>query len=112
MVYAVVSIMFFLLPFDLVDRRDVSSTDAGMAFLPFTLGVGLLSGAFGGLADKIGAQAIGRISDGAGNQARNDDARREASDDPFPEVEPGDTHVQFPIRLREVSIKTQRETTL
>ena len=58
MVYAGVSIMFFLLPFDLVDRRALSSTDAGMAFLPFTLAVGLLSGVFGGLADKIGARAM------------------------------------------------------
>ncbi|TAI64729.1 MFS transporter, partial [Bradyrhizobium sp. Leo170] len=58
MVYAGVSIMFFLLPFDLVDRRALSSTDAGLAFLPFTLGVGLLSNFFGGLADKIGARAM------------------------------------------------------
>ncbi|WP_454621143.1 MFS transporter [Bradyrhizobium cenepequi] len=58
MVYAAVSIMFFLLPFDLVDRRALSSTDAGLAFLPFTLGVGLLSNLFGGLADKIGARAM------------------------------------------------------
>src|SRR6201991_5098701 len=58
MVYAGVSIMFFLLPFDLVDRRARRRTDAGMAFLPFTLGVGLLSGVFGGLADKIGARAM------------------------------------------------------
>jgi EmrB/QacA subfamily drug resistance transporter len=58
MIYAGVSIMFFLLPFDLVERRALSSTDAGMAFLPFTLGVGLLSGIFGRLADKIGARAM------------------------------------------------------
>jgi EmrB/QacA subfamily drug resistance transporter len=58
MVYAGVSMMFFLLPFDLVDRRGLSSTDAGLAFLPFTLGVGLLSNVFGGLADKIGARAM------------------------------------------------------
>jgi EmrB/QacA subfamily drug resistance transporter len=58
MVYAGVSIMFFLLPFDLVDRRSLSSTDAGLAFLPFTLGVGLLSNVFGGLADKIGSRAM------------------------------------------------------
>lgn len=56
MVYAGVSIMFFLLPFDLVDRRALSSTDAGLAFLPFTLGVRLLSNVFGGLVDKIGAR--------------------------------------------------------
>jgi MFS family permease len=58
MIYAGVSIMFFLLPFDLVDRRALSATDAGLVFLPFTLGVGLLSNLFGGLADKIGARAM------------------------------------------------------
>jgi len=58
MVYAGLAIMFFLLPFDLIDRRGLSPTDAGLAFLPFTLGVGLLSGVFGGLADKIGARAM------------------------------------------------------
>jgi EmrB/QacA subfamily drug resistance transporter len=58
MVYAGISIMFFLLPFDLVDRRALSSTDAGLAFLPFTLGVGLLSNLFGGMADRIGARAM------------------------------------------------------
>ena len=41
MIYAGVSIMFFLLPFELVDRRGLSATDAGLAFLPFTLAVGL-----------------------------------------------------------------------
>ena len=56
MVYAGLSIMFFLLPFDLVDRRGLSATDAGLAFLPFTLGVGLLSRFFGGVADAIGAR--------------------------------------------------------
>ncbi|WP_234683187.1 MFS transporter [Bradyrhizobium monzae] len=58
LVYAGVSIMFFLLPFDLIDRRALSPTDAGLAFLPFTLGVGFLSNFFGGLADKIGARAM------------------------------------------------------
>ncbi|WLA49689.1 MULTISPECIES: MFS transporter [Bradyrhizobium] len=58
MIYAAVSIMFFVLPFDLVDRRALSSTDAGLAFLPFTLGVGLMSNVFGRLADKIGARAM------------------------------------------------------
>lgn len=58
LVYAGLSIMFFLLPFDLVDRRGLSSTGAGLAFLPFTLGVGLLSRVFGGLADKMGPRAM------------------------------------------------------
>jgi EmrB/QacA subfamily drug resistance transporter len=58
LVYAGLSVMFFLAPFDLVDRRGLSSTVAGLAFLPFTLGVGLLSRVFGGLADKIGARGM------------------------------------------------------
>ena len=58
LVYAGLSIMFFLLPFELVDRRGISATDAGLAFLPFTLGVGLLSRAFGSLADSVGPRAM------------------------------------------------------
>jgi EmrB/QacA subfamily drug resistance transporter len=58
MIYAGVSIMFFLLPFDLVDRRALSPTDAGLAFLPFALIIGLLSRMFGGLADRVGARAM------------------------------------------------------
>jgi EmrB/QacA subfamily drug resistance transporter len=58
LVYAGLSIMFFLLPFDLVDRRGLPPVDAGMAFLPFTLGLGLLSRPFGSLADAIGARAM------------------------------------------------------
>ena len=58
MVYAGLSVMFFLLPFDLVDRRALTSTDAGLTFLPFTLGVGLLSSFFGSLADKMGARPM------------------------------------------------------
>src|SRR3546814_10927199 len=63
MVYAGLSIMFFLLPFDLVDRRALPSTEAGLVFLPFTLGVGLLTRVFGALADQVGARAkIGRAA--------------------------------------------------
>jgi EmrB/QacA subfamily drug resistance transporter len=58
LVYAALSIMFFLVPFDLVDRRGLSATDAGLIFLPFTLGVGLLSRLFGGLADVTGARTM------------------------------------------------------
>jgi len=58
LVYAGLSIMFFLVPFDLVDGRGLRPTDAGLAFLPFTLGVGLLSRLFGGLADAIGARTM------------------------------------------------------
>jgi MFS family permease len=56
LIYAAMSIMFFLLPFELVDRRGLSPMQAGMTFLPLTLGIGLLSHLFGGLADKIGAR--------------------------------------------------------
>jgi len=58
LVYGAASIMFFLLPFELIDRRGLSATDAGLAFLPFTLGVGLLSRRFGSLADSIGARGL------------------------------------------------------
>ncbi|HEX7075563.1 MAG TPA: MFS transporter [Hyphomicrobiaceae bacterium] len=58
MVYTGLSIMFFLLPFDLVDRRVLPLTDAGVAFPPFALGLGLLSRVFGRVADKNGARAM------------------------------------------------------
>ncbi|MBX9589399.1 MAG: MFS transporter [Hyphomonadaceae bacterium] len=58
MIYAGLAIMFFLMPFELVDRRGLSATDAGLAFLPFTLAVGLLSRLFGALADAIGARLM------------------------------------------------------
>ena len=58
LIYAGLSIMFFLLPFELIDRRGLSPTGAGLVFLPFTLGVGLLSRLFGGIADQIGARTM------------------------------------------------------
>jgi EmrB/QacA subfamily drug resistance transporter len=58
LIYGGLSIMFFLLPFDLVDRRGLPSIEAGLAFLPFTLGMGLLSQLFGGLADAIGPRVL------------------------------------------------------
>jgi predicted MFS family arabinose efflux permease len=58
LIYAGLSIVFFLMPFDLIDRRGLAATDAGLTFLPFTLGVGLLSQVFGGLADRVGARPM------------------------------------------------------
>jgi EmrB/QacA subfamily drug resistance transporter len=58
LVYGAMAIMFFLLPFELVDRRGLTPLDAGLTFLPFTLGVGLLSRMFGGIADNIGARSM------------------------------------------------------
>lgn len=58
LVYTGLSIVFFLLPFDLLDRRGLTPMEAGLTFLPFTLGVGLLSEWFGGRADVIGARTM------------------------------------------------------
>jgi len=58
LIYSGLAIMFFLLPFVLVDRRGLTATQAGLAFLPFTLGLGLLSRPFGALADSIGARPM------------------------------------------------------
>ncbi len=65
--YAGLSVLFFLLPFELIDRRGFDATLAGAAFLPFTLAVGLLSQAFGRLADRFGANLL--IAAGAGVSA-------------------------------------------
>lgn len=58
LVYTGLSIVFFLLPFDLLDRRGLTPMEAGLTFLPFTLGVGFLSEWFGGRADVIGARTM------------------------------------------------------
>lgn len=58
LIYCGLSLMFFLIPFDVVDRRGLPPTDAGAVFLPFTLGIGLLSRPFGALADRIGARTM------------------------------------------------------
>jgi MFS family permease len=58
LIYGGLAIMFFLLPFELVDRRGLTATQAGLAFLPFTLAVGILSRLFGGVADRVGARAM------------------------------------------------------
>ena len=56
--YTGLAVMFFLLSFDLIDRRHLTATEAGLAFLPFTLGVGLLSQPFGLLSGKIGTRVM------------------------------------------------------
>jgi EmrB/QacA subfamily drug resistance transporter len=58
LIYAGLAIMFFLLPFELEDRRGLSPASVGLAFLPFSLAVGLLSQLFGGLADNFGARPL------------------------------------------------------
>jgi EmrB/QacA subfamily drug resistance transporter len=58
LVYDALAIMFFLLPFELVDRRGLPSAEAGLAMLPFTLPIGLLSQPFGKLADATGPRPL------------------------------------------------------
>lgn len=56
LIYSGMAAAFFVLPFEVVERRELSPMAAGAVFLPFTLGVGLLSRPFGGLADRYGAK--------------------------------------------------------
>jgi EmrB/QacA subfamily drug resistance transporter len=58
LIYAGLAIMFFLLPFELVDRRGLSPVAAGSAFLPFTLAIGLLSRPLSALARRFGPRAM------------------------------------------------------
>jgi EmrB/QacA subfamily drug resistance transporter len=58
MAYAGLSTMFFVLPFDVIERRGLSSTGAALVFLPFTLGLALLSPLFGRLADAIETRVL------------------------------------------------------
>lgn len=58
LVYAGLSVMFFLLPFELIDARGLSASVAGAALLPFTLAVGGLSQPAGRLADALGARPL------------------------------------------------------
>ena len=66
-IYAALSVMFFLLPFELIDRRGLSAMEAGAAFLPFTLALGFLSSPVGALADRFGARPM--LAGGAGAAA-------------------------------------------
>lgn len=67
LLYGGLAIMFFLTPFELIDRRGLGATEAGLVFMPFTLGVGLLSRPFGALADTVGARVM--LVVGAGGAA-------------------------------------------
>ena len=58
LIYAGLALAFFLLPFELVDRRGLSPGATGLAFLPFSLAIGLLSPLFGRLADRLGARRM------------------------------------------------------
>ncbi|MEL7313247.1 MAG: MFS transporter, partial [Pseudomonadota bacterium] len=56
--YTGLSIVFFLLPFELIERRGMTAVEAGLVFLPFTLCVAFLSKRFGQLADRVGLRRM------------------------------------------------------
>jgi MFS family permease len=56
LLYSALGGAFFLLPFDLIQVHGYSATEAGSAFLPFTVILGLLSPWSGGLLDRFGAR--------------------------------------------------------
>lgn len=56
LLYGGMGAAFFFLPFLLIQARGYSATAAGLAYVPFTLVVGLLSRWFGLLGDKFGAR--------------------------------------------------------
>ena len=56
LLYAALGGAFFLLPFDLIQVHGYSATQAGLAFLPFTIILGALSRWSGGLLDRFGAR--------------------------------------------------------
>jgi EmrB/QacA subfamily drug resistance transporter len=57
LLYAALGGAFFFLPFELIQARGYSATQAGAAFLPFTVIMGGLSRWSGGLLDRFGARA-------------------------------------------------------
>lgn len=58
LLYAALTGALFLLPFELIGLRGYSPAEAGAAFLPFSLLMGLLSRASGGLPRRFGAKAV------------------------------------------------------
>jgi EmrB/QacA subfamily drug resistance transporter len=56
--YGALGAVLFLLPFDLIGRRGLSATQAGLTLLPLGLVIGLLSRWFGALADRIGPRPL------------------------------------------------------
>jgi EmrB/QacA subfamily drug resistance transporter len=56
--YGALSGVFFLLPFDLIARRDMAASAVGLTLIPFGLIIGLLSRRAGGLADRYGARNL------------------------------------------------------
>ncbi|MEO1022001.1 MAG: MFS transporter [Bacteroidota bacterium] len=69
LIYFALSGMFFFLPFNLIQIQGYTATQAGAAFLPFTLLVGFLSRFTGALVDRIGGSRLlilGTLLNGVG----------------------------------------------
>ncbi len=58
LLYAALSVMFFLLPFELIEGRGYTPTEAGLAMAPFPILLGVLSRFAGGIADRTGARPL------------------------------------------------------
>jgi EmrB/QacA subfamily drug resistance transporter len=56
LLYGALGGAFFFVPFLLIQAHDYSATEAGAAFLPFTIILGLLSRTSGRMADRFGAR--------------------------------------------------------
>jgi hypothetical protein len=54
LLYGALSIVLFLLPFDLIERRGLSATEVGFVLLPFGLIIGIASHHVGAWADRQG----------------------------------------------------------
>jgi predicted MFS family arabinose efflux permease len=54
LLYGAFSAVLFLLPFDLIARRGLSASEAGLLFLPIGLVIGLASRTAGRWADRVG----------------------------------------------------------
>ncbi len=56
--YGALGAILFLLPFDLIARRGLSPTEAGLTLLPLGLIIGVLSKRSGDMADRIGTRTL------------------------------------------------------
>jgi EmrB/QacA subfamily drug resistance transporter len=58
LLYGAFSAVLFLLPFDLIARRGLSASEAGLLFLPIGLIIGLASRTAGRWADRVGPRML------------------------------------------------------
>ena len=56
--YGALTVVLFLLPFDLLERRELSATQAGLTLLPMGLIIGVMSRYAGQVSDRIGAAPL------------------------------------------------------